>query len=254
MVSLGVQFHPSDVELVTYYLKGKVLGKKFPFDTIADLDVYKHAPWDLPEKYLLNSGDLNKWFFFCPIKKYAKGAKLNRATDYGYWKSTGKDRPVMYNKEVVGMIKTLAFRRGKAPHGKTGWVMREYRLEDKELAERGVVQDTYVLCVVFKKNGMGLGNSAQYGAPLKKKHLSDNKDDNLVGIGPVSILSRLAFGGANGPLEGGNDTNAALTCMDAPNVVVVDDKNVHELMGALHLAQVQESIPLNNMSQYACAL
>ncbi|OMO60910.1 No apical meristem (NAM) protein [Corchorus olitorius] len=196
MVSLGVQFHPSDVELVTYYLKGKVLGKKFPFDTIADLDVYKHAPWDLPEKYLLNSGDLKKWFFFCPIKKYAKGA------------------------------------RGKAPHGKTDWVMREYRLVDKELAERG----------------------AQYGAPLKKKHLSNNKDDNLVGAGPVSILSRLAFGGANGPLEGGNDTNAALTCMDAPNVVVVDDKNVHELMGALHLAQVQESIPLNNISQYTYAL
>ncbi|OMO60865.1 No apical meristem (NAM) protein [Corchorus olitorius] len=234
MGSLGVQFRPSDVELVTYYLKGKVLGKKFPFDTIADLDVYRHAPWDLPEKYLLNTGDgdLKKWFFFCPIKKYAKGAKLNGATDYGYWKSTGKDRPVMYNKEVVGMIKTLVFRRGKAPHGKTDWVMREYRLEDKELAERG----------------------AQYGAPLKKKHLSDNKDDNLVGTGPVSILSRLAFGGANGPLESGNDTNAALTCMDAPNVVVVDDKNVHELMGALHLAQVQESIPLNNMSQYTYAL
>ncbi|OMP08074.1 No apical meristem (NAM) protein [Corchorus olitorius] len=251
MVSLGVQFHPSDVELVTYYLKGKVLGKKFLFDTITDLDVYKHAPWDLPEKYLLNTGDLRKWFFFCPIKNYAKGAKLNCATDYGYWKSTGKDRPVMYNKEVVGMIKTLVFRRGKA---KTGWVMREYKLEDKELAERGVVQDTYVLCVVFKKNGMGLGNSAQYGPPLKKKHLSDNKDDNLVGTGPVSISSRLASGGANGPLEGGSDTNAALTCMDAPNVVVVDDKNIHELMGALHLAQVQESIPLNNMSQYTYAL
>ncbi|OMO60882.1 No apical meristem (NAM) protein [Corchorus olitorius] len=209
MVSLGVQFHPSNVELVTYYLKGK---------------------------------------------KYAKGAKLNRATDYGYWKSTGKDMPVTYNKEVVGMIKTLVFRRGKAPHGKTDWVMREYRLENKELAERGVVQDTYVLCVVFKKNGMCLGNSAQYGAPLKKRHVSDNKDDNLVGTSPFSILSRLAFGGANGPLEGGYDTNVALTSMDAPNVVVVDDNNVHELMGALHLAQVQESIPLNNMSQYACAL
>ncbi|OMO95883.1 No apical meristem (NAM) protein [Corchorus olitorius] len=286
MLPLGFHFYPSDVELLTYYLRRKLLGKKFPFDTIAELDIYKHAPWDLPEKSLLNTGDLKKWFFFCPIKKYARGAQLNRATIYGYWKSTGKDRPVMYNKEVVGMIKTLVFHRGKALHGKTDWVMHEYRLEDKELAERGVVQDTYVLCLVFKKDDMGLGNNAQYGAPFKEEDWSNNEDDNLVETGPISILSRLAFGGANDshvseslcaassiqsngfstldllptsivsishntvignnalPLEGGSDTNAAFACMDAPNVMFVDEEVVHALMEAVHLAQfpqVQES-------------
>ncbi|OMO56306.1 No apical meristem (NAM) protein [Corchorus olitorius] len=71
---LGFRFHPTDVELVKYYLKRKILGKKFIFEAIAELDIYKHAPWDLPDMSLLKTGDL-KWFFFCPIeKKYGKGA------------------------------------------------------------------------------------------------------------------------------------------------------------------------------------
>lgn len=89
----------------------------------------------------LQSGDL-KWYFFCPReKKYASGARMNRATEFGYWKTTGKDRPVHYDDEVVGMIKTLIFHRGKAPRGdRTNWVMHEYRLKERNLADRNVVQ------------------------------------------------------------------------------------------------------------------
>ncbi|OMO57145.1 No apical meristem (NAM) protein [Corchorus capsularis] len=196
---LGFRFHPTDVELVKYYLKRKILGKKFIFEAIAELDIYKHAPWDLPDMSLLKTGDL-KWFFFCPIeKKYGKGARFNRATVYGYWKTTGKDRTVVYNEEVVGMIKTLIFHRGKASNGdRTDWVMHEYRLEEKELASKGVSQDTYVLCAVFKKDGVGPRNGAQYGAPFKEEEWSDDDDDeNLFGTGSLSVFSKLAFGGAS---------------------------------------------------------
>lgn len=44
----GFRFHPMDVELVKFYLKRKVMGKKLPHDVIAEVNVYKHAPWDLP--------------------------------------------------------------------------------------------------------------------------------------------------------------------------------------------------------------
>ena len=44
----GFRFHPTDVELVQYFLKRKVLGKKFPYDVIAELDIYRYPPWDLP--------------------------------------------------------------------------------------------------------------------------------------------------------------------------------------------------------------
>lgn len=44
----GFRFHPTEFELVKYYLKRKIMGKKFPIQVIAELDVYKYSPWDLP--------------------------------------------------------------------------------------------------------------------------------------------------------------------------------------------------------------
>ena len=43
----GFRFHPTDVELIMYYLKRKVMGKKFLFEAMAELNVYKYEPWDL---------------------------------------------------------------------------------------------------------------------------------------------------------------------------------------------------------------
>lgn len=42
----GFRFHPTDEELVSYYLKRKVLGKP-SYDAIAEVEIYKHKPSDL---------------------------------------------------------------------------------------------------------------------------------------------------------------------------------------------------------------
>lgn len=93
----------------------------------------------LAEKASLESNDL-VWYFFCPRdRKYSSGLRTNRSTGVGYWKATGKDRPVVYNSRTVGMKRTLVFHLGKPPRGdRTDWVMYEYRLEDEELAASGV--------------------------------------------------------------------------------------------------------------------
>ncbi|XP_027335856.1 NAC domain-containing protein 82-like isoform X2 [Abrus precatorius] len=186
----GFRFHPTDVELVEYFLKRKVLGKKFPFDIIAELDLYKYAPWDLPDMSLLRTGDL-EWYFFCPRgKKYSTGGRMNRATEAGYWKTTGKDRSIEHKDRVVGMIKTLVFHTGKAPKGdRTDWVMHEFRLEDKYLADKGIPQDSYVICRVFQKEGPGPRNGAQYGKPFDEKDWDTEEEIDSVQSVPVANVS-----------------------------------------------------------------
>ncbi|KAK4490663.1 hypothetical protein RD792_001354, partial [Penstemon davidsonii] len=172
----GFRFHPTDVELIMYYLKRKVMRKKLHFEAIAEVNIYKFSPWDLPDKSCLRSKDL-EWFFFCPRElKYASGVRVKRATESGYWKTTGKERAIIYNDKSVGTVKTLVFHLGHAPKGeRTDWVIHEYRILDEQLAAAGV-QDTYVLCKVFKKNGLGPKNGAQYGAPFNEAEWTDDDD------------------------------------------------------------------------------
>ncbi|KAM3404229.1 hypothetical protein ACQJBY_007365 [Aegilops geniculata] len=171
----GFRFHPTDVELVSYYLKRKIMGKKLFVEAISEVELYKFAPWDLPDKSCLQSKDL-EWFFFCPRdKKYPKGSRTNRATPNGYWKTSGKDRTIELNARIVGLKKTLIFHEGKAPKGnRTDWVMYEYKMEDETLVSAGFSKDAYVLCKIFKKSGLGPRIGEQYGAPF-----DENEWENL---------------------------------------------------------------------------
>lgn len=63
MLGPGFRFHPTDEELVQYYLRRKVRGKAFRFDAISDVDIYKAEPWDLPRMPLSNP-------FFCVFFPY----------------------------------------------------------------------------------------------------------------------------------------------------------------------------------------
>ncbi|KAE9589820.1 putative transcription factor NAM family [Lupinus albus] len=136
----GFRFHPTDEELVIYYLKRKVGGKSFRFDAISEVDIYRSEPWDLADKSRLKTRD-QEWYFFSALdKKYGNGGRMNRATNKGYWKATGNDRPVRHEQRTVGLKKTLVFHSGRAPDGKrTNWVMHEYRLVDEELEKARTV-------------------------------------------------------------------------------------------------------------------
>ncbi|KAL5218798.1 hypothetical protein ABZP36_019482 [Zizania latifolia] len=138
----GFRFHPTDEELVAYYLTRKVSDFAFATRAIADVDLNKCEPWDLPSK--ASMGEKEWYFFSMRDRKYPTGIRTNRATDSGYWKTTGKDKEIFgHSGMLVGMKKTLVFYRGRAPRGaKTSWVMHEYRLQTK---------DDWVVCRVFKK-------------------------------------------------------------------------------------------------------
>ncbi|KAG6495525.1 NAC domain-containing protein 7-like [Zingiber officinale] len=147
----GFRFHPTDEELVDYYLRKKVESRRIDLDIIKDVDLYKIEPWDLQEKCKIGVEEQNDWYFFShKDKKYPTGTRTNRATTAGFWKATGRDKPIYTNNNLIGMRKTLVFYRGRAPNGlKSDWIMHEYRLETNENAPPQ--EEGWVVCRVFKK-------------------------------------------------------------------------------------------------------
>ena len=55
----GFRFHPTDEELVSFYLKKKIQQKPISIELIKQLDIYKFDPWDLPSKLETNSSLLD---------------------------------------------------------------------------------------------------------------------------------------------------------------------------------------------------
>lgn len=266
----GFRFHPTDVELLRYYLKRKVMGKKFYDDVIAELDIYKYAPWDLPHMSCLKPGDL-EWYFFCPRgKKYAIGTRMNRATDVGYWKITGRDKAVQHNHETVGMIKTLVFHKGKAPRGdRTDWIMHEYRLEDKELTDKGIPQDSFVICKVFQKEGPGPRKGILHGRSFNE----EDWDDEEVEIpfdalsAPVPILPTTShisvtdykYLSASGYIGSTSISGSSIPSPDLPNPSDPSDQAVDsddDFLSMLHLLKENNSLPevCNLSSSCLCLL
>ncbi|CAL9102407.1 unnamed protein product [Musa textilis] len=149
----GFRFHPSDEELVVHYLCRKIACQRLPVPIIAEIDLYKYNPWELPDKALFGQ---KEWYFFTPRdRKYPNGSRPNRAAGKGYWKATGADKPISPkgSKTTVAIKKALVFYYGKAPRGvKTDWIMHEYRVADTDRRAKGSLRlDDWVLCRLYNK-------------------------------------------------------------------------------------------------------
>ncbi|XP_038899845.1 NAC domain-containing protein 30-like [Benincasa hispida] len=166
----GFRFHPTEEELVGYYLKRKINSQKIDLDVIVDIDLYKMEPWDIQANCKFGYEEQKEWYFFShKDRKYPTGSRTNRATSAGFWKATGRDKAVLSKNRVIGMRKTLVFYKGRAPNGrKTDWIMHEYRLQNSELAP--VQEEGWVVCRAFKKPNpnqnqvIGAWNSHQHQA------------------------------------------------------------------------------------------
>ncbi|KAI4346394.1 hypothetical protein L6164_007291 [Bauhinia variegata] len=147
----GFRFHPTEEELVGYYLKKKINALRIDLDVIVEIDLYKIEPWDIQDRCKLGYEEKNEWYFFShKDKKYPTGTRTNRATAAGFWKATGRDKAVMSKNRIIGMRKTLVFYQGRAPNGrKTDWIMHEYRLQTSEHTPPQA--KGWVVCRAFRK-------------------------------------------------------------------------------------------------------
>nr|AID55350.1 NAC protein 3 [Actinidia arguta] len=199
----GFRFHPTDEELVVHYLKKKVASAPLPVTIIAEIDLYKFDPWELPAKAMFGE---QEWYFFSPRdRKYPNGARPNRAATSGYWKATGIDKPVLTSSgtQKVGVKKALVFYRGKPPKGvKTDWIMHEYRLIDNRAKSKppeydaghnkgSLRLDDWVLCRIYKKNhpSRPIGHERDYSMtdlPSTIFSIPQNQTPKLPPIEPIS--------------------------------------------------------------------
>nr|QWO78738.1 NAC transcription factor 17 [Fagopyrum tataricum subsp. potanini] len=167
----GFRFHPTDEELVVHYLCRKSAGQPIAVPIIAELDLYKFDPWQLPGKALYGE---KEWYFFSPRdRKYPNGSRPNRAAGTGYWKATGADKPIG-KPTTMGIKKALVFYAGKPPKGvKTNWIMHEYRLAnvDRSAGKHSNLRlDDWVLCRIYnKKGGLEKVNAVEYSEFEDKK-------------------------------------------------------------------------------------
>ncbi|KAL9690082.1 hypothetical protein QQ045_010475 [Rhodiola kirilowii] len=162
----GFRFHPTDEELVSFYLRRKVKNKQLSIELIKQIDLYKYDPWELPTTSV--GANDQEWYFFCLRgRKYRNSVRPNRVTGSGFWKATGIDKPIYSFKEphdCIGLKKSLVYYRGSAGKGtKTDWMMHEFRLPPQRRNSSGqhsslaktndiaLEAEVWTVCRIFKR-------------------------------------------------------------------------------------------------------
>ncbi|KAJ7960640.1 Transcription factor JUNGBRUNNEN 1 [Quillaja saponaria] len=182
----GFRFHPTDEELVGFYLRRKVDKKPIRIEIIKQVDIYKYDPWDLPK---VSSVGEKEWYFFCRRgRKYRNSIRPNRVTGSGFWKATGIDKPIYsvkeHDHECIGLKKSLVYYRGSAGKGtKTDWMMHEFRLPPNgKISNNNIFQpklssttlheaEVWTLCRIFKR----VPSYKKYTPPaMTKQHPTDS--------------------------------------------------------------------------------
>ncbi|KAG0496260.1 hypothetical protein HPP92_000951 [Vanilla planifolia] len=188
----GFRFHPTDEELVSYYLRRKVNKKPISLEIIRDVDIYKHEPWDLPRMGTV--GEKEMYFFCMRGRKYRNSTRPNRVTGSGFWKATGIDQPIRSRHgfgDCIGLKKSLVFYRGSAGKGtKTDWLMHEYRLPSTPSSFEEA--EIWTLCRITRRNV----SSNKYG-----KQLSSKEACNGGGRSPTGSSSEMGNLGHDGGEE-----------------------------------------------------
>ncbi|GJN11341.1 hypothetical protein PR202_ga29524 [Eleusine coracana subsp. coracana] len=181
----GFRFHPNGRGAGGPLPQEEAASMPLPVTIIAEVDLYKFDPWELPEK--ANFGE-HEWYFFSPRdRKYPNGARAeprgdvrvleghrHRQADHGV-----RRRPREGRREERRSSSTAASRPRVL---KTNWIMHEYRLTDATAASStntscrpppgsgGVGKaaaslrlDDWVLCRIYKKvnKQLGLGDHHQ---------------------------------------------------------------------------------------------
>ncbi|KAL5731577.1 hypothetical protein ACHQM5_004291 [Ranunculus cassubicifolius] len=196
----GFRFHPTDEELVGFYLRRKVEKKPLSIELIKQVDIYKFDPWDLP---ITAAGEKEMYFFCIRERKYRNSIRPNRVTGSGFWKATGIDRPICSgadSNDCIGLKKSLVYYRGSAGKGtKTDWMMHEFRLPPpgKSSTHQNPKNNTqeaeiWTLCRIFKRNVTYRKYAPGWREPPSTKQIPSDSSSQT--CSPESVSRCMSFG------------------------------------------------------------
>ena len=79
----GFRFHPTDEELVNYYLKRKIHGIKIELDIIPEIDLYKCEPWELAGVISLPFSAMQLLIFFLAQRNLFYRVEIQSGISWG---------------------------------------------------------------------------------------------------------------------------------------------------------------------------
>ncbi|XVE77365.1 hypothetical protein DITRI_Ditri13aG0056400 [Diplodiscus trichospermus] len=178
-LEIGFRFLPPDEQIISFFLLNKMNGHDDRTRRIREVDLLKQEPWDLPALSIVQS-QYPEWLFFYKLNKISEG-KNDRATQTGYWKSTGQDRLISCGGRVIGTKKTLVFYKGRTPRGvKTDWVMHEYRATAGLIPPKA--ENSYVVGFLRNKAAENPENSISYDGQPSRQFGASTSQNNAAGV------------------------------------------------------------------------
>ncbi|KAJ9681040.1 hypothetical protein PVL29_020105 [Vitis rotundifolia] len=251
----GFRFHPTEEELLNYYLRKKVLYEKIDLDVIRDVDLNKLEPWDIQEKCRIGSTPQNDWYFFShKDKKYPTGTRTNRATAAGFWKATGRDKVIHSSFKRIGMRKTLVFYKGRAPHGqKSDWIMHEYRLDDNtndtqvSNAVAEAQEEGWVVCRIFKKKNHH--KTVESSSPMSSSSITAETRTQLLNSSDEGALEQIFQHMGRTCKEDNNEANNTRRFLRSIDTVINNGSTLHDRFMKLPTLESPNSTSSQNCYQ-----
>lgn len=116
----GFRFHPSDEELIIHYLRNKATSSPIPASIIAEVDLYKYNPWELPSLYHTT------FFFFLYFPLFCVLCSLSKCHPFSFSFFFGKQPKLCLDRM-----------NGISLHQEIGSIQMEWGLIEQQLQVTG---------------------------------------------------------------------------------------------------------------------
>ncbi|KAK2647912.1 hypothetical protein Ddye_015401 [Dipteronia dyeriana] len=137
---VGMKFHPSERELVGFYLFNKINSKTDCFNDlekkfVKDCDLYGcEEPWQIWESYgghQLEDGEA--LHLFTRLKKVSvRGSRVSRRVGSGTWAGEDSGDQIVVG-DVVCIKKRFRYENQHSPQHDGAWIMHEFNLNDSDI-------------------------------------------------------------------------------------------------------------------------